>query len=103
MSLAELKRRLQVGTIVTMTQHSYDENIMNRPTPLLDIPRKVKVVQSNAIQFEPHREGSSGSWLYWPKSSQVMYNSISNEFTIILDDVTNSTMKYKIGEQNYAK
>jgi hypothetical protein len=49
----------------------YVVNGQERPGPLVGLQRKIKTVQTNAIQFEPHKPGSDGSWLQWPKASQV--------------------------------
>lgn len=68
-TLADIKRRAQVG--VAMTMVDYKINGASRPGAVVGITRKVKLVQSGAIQFEPHAEGKDGSWLYWPKAKHV--------------------------------
>lgn len=72
-TFADLKRRLTPGVTVTMTK--FVVGGVERPGPLVGLPRKVKLVQTNAIQFEPHKEGSDGSWLYWPKAKDVTIES----------------------------
>ena len=66
-SLAAIKRRAQVGTVMTMTYHE----IYIARNNLVGNPRAVKTVQSDAIQFEPHKPDSDGSWLYWPLASKI--------------------------------
>jgi hypothetical protein len=67
-TLADVKRRLQVGAVVEMTYHRFAV-ADGKPLPP---PRKVALVQSNAVAFEA-TDYSNGrlSWLYWPKASEV--------------------------------
>ncbi len=89
-TLAELKRKLTVGTIVTMTRHDWYPG-----GALIGLPRKIKHVQGNAIQFEPHKEGGSGSWLHWEKANE--YRIISDtEFEVALEPDFSKVMAYKI-------
>jgi len=61
--LADLKR-VQVGDTFTMTFSALGGG------SLLNVPRKVKRVQSNALQFEPTSAGRDGSWLYFPPAKE---------------------------------
>jgi len=61
MSLAEIKRRLVVGSKVELVHHSWYPNL--KPT-MLGV-RSIKTAQTNAVQF------SNGSWLWWPKADHV--------------------------------
>lgn len=77
-TLADIKRRATVGTTLTMT-HFVVRGI-EKNGPLVGLPRKVKRVQGNGIQFEPHKDGSEGSWLWWPSAKEISINGSS--FTI---------------------
>lgn len=78
-TFADVKRRAIVGATLTMTQYVVNGKLANGP--LVGLPRKIKLVQTNAIQFEPHKPGSDGSWLFWTKASEVTIND-ANTFTI---------------------
>lgn len=89
MTFAALKRKLTVGTTLTMVSHDWFPN-----GPLIGIPRKIKTVQTNGIQFEPHQEGKQGSWLYWGKASE--YTITEDCFTVWLGAAgDNNYMTYK--------
>jgi hypothetical protein len=77
-NLAELKK-IKVGTAFKLVD-TYE-----KPHKLLNTTRKVNLVQSNAIRFEP-LEGQSGggSWLYFPKASEFVG---TERGFIILEDV----------------
>jgi hypothetical protein len=65
MSLADLKRRLAVGTTVTMIEHSW------YPTgPLIGVPRKVVEVHPTYVVFANPETGQS-SRLDFPLSSHL--------------------------------
>lgn len=68
-TLADVKRRAVVGAELVMEK--YVVHGQERNGPLVGVPRKIKRVQGNAIQFEPHAPGKDGSWLQWPKASDV--------------------------------
>lgn len=69
-TLAEIKRRAVVGSQLTLV--SYKINDVEAPVcKVRGITRRVKTVQTNQIQFEPHTQGARGSWLDWPKASEV--------------------------------
>jgi hypothetical protein len=65
-TFTDIKKRFVLGQSLTMLEHSSP-----LAGGLVGIPRKIKTVQSNAIQFEPHVEGKQGSWLQYPKASAV--------------------------------
>ncbi len=67
MTVAALKRRITVGTRITMTQHWLNDCQSPRARPL-PVTRAVVKVQGNAIVFEawPGDDPSKVSWLYWP-------------------------------------
>lgn len=73
---SDVKNRLKVGTTLTQTKHSGANPV------LVGVARKIKYRQTNAIQFEPHQAGKSGSWLYFPKASQV---TIVDDNTFAID------------------
>jgi hypothetical protein len=74
MSFAALKRRLRVGTSVTLIAHP-------RPYDALDVPREIVRVQSNAVAFESHLRGKPPVWLYWPdKAADVAIDG--DQFTV---------------------
>jgi hypothetical protein len=92
MTLAEAKRRLQVGTFVVMTYHKFNK------TPLVNVTRVVAKKQTNAVAFVfPATPGSRLSWLWWPKASEFKSDS-DNEFSI-LDENGEIFMSYKILER----
>jgi len=65
-NLAQLKKKLIVGTVVTLIRHDWypQGNLIGKQ-------RKIKTVQTNAVQFEPSESGKEGSWLHWPKAAEV--------------------------------
>jgi len=79
-TLADIKRRAMPGARLTQTK--YKVNGVERSGPLLGLTRAVKRVQTISIQFEPHKEGSDGSWLEWPKASGVRIDG-PDEFTLV--------------------
>lgn len=65
MPLAELRRRLTVGTKVTLIAARYLK-------PGEERRRKVHRVQSNALAFiAPEIEGTELSWIYWQPGTRV--------------------------------
>lgn len=60
-NLAELKRILKVGTMVTLKHCSYMDH------RFVGLKRKITIVQSNAIMFE------GGSWLKFEKASDYKF------------------------------
>jgi hypothetical protein len=73
MSLAAIKRNLQVGVKVVMVRHDW------YPTgKLMNVERAVIRVQSNAVQFE------GGSWLYFDRKASE-YRQTADGFEVCLD------------------
>ena len=64
-SLADLKRDCQKYVWI-MRGHSWFPS-----GKMLGVPRKIAKVQSNAFMFEPVAGSVHGSWLSWPKASQL--------------------------------
>lgn len=70
MTLAQLKRDLQVGKTLTMTYNSIQSgNYLER----LNKPRKIVKIQSNGIYLEVENTGK-GSFLELPKATLMDYN-----------------------------
>lgn len=85
-NLAETKRTLTVGRTVTMVRHDWFPN-----GKLIDVPRRVKHVQGNAVQFE------GGSWLHWPKAAE--FRATDEGFELQLGDAKEDNwMGYVVGE-----
>lgn len=85
MSLAEVKRRLTVGTEIAVVQNtSRPETVGHR--------RRVVKVQGNAVVLKPDEwdDGAlaryGGSWLYWPKASDVHYEEGVETFALSYPD-----------------
>ena len=57
--LADIKRRMTIGTKMTLI----DSSMKNHR--YLNLPRKIDLVQSNAVRF------SGGSYLQYPKANEV--------------------------------
>lgn len=73
-SLAELKRRLTVGTIIeAMPGHPFAASV--------GIPRTIRSVKTVGIGADNPRDGNGVSWIYWPKSSLVTYDASASTFT----------------------
>lgn len=92
-TLADLKRNLTLGKSVTMVKHDWFPN----GGELIGLPRKIKIVQSNGIQFEPHKEGKQGSWLNWHKASEYRFID-DNTFEVALEPDFSKAMTYKIND-----
>ena len=72
MSLAAIKRSLQVGAKVIMVRHDW------YPTgKLMGVERAVIHVQSNGVQF------AGGSWLYFKAAKE--YRATASGFQVCLD------------------
>ena len=83
-NLTDIKRRLKVGNIVTMTQHD------NYPHgELIGVPREIEHVQSNAIRF------TGGSWLYWPRAKDITIED-HDKFSVMLNPAKQTKMHYQI-------
>ena len=84
-SVAELRRALTPGTIVTMTRHDAYPNLAT-----IGKPRKLTRVQSNGIQFE------GGSWLMYPRASDI--GLTEQGFSIVLSVERGQFMEYAVGD-----
>ena len=81
-SLAAFKRFLaQPGAAVECIQFDDKEPI----PPRMKLIRKVKKVQTNAVQFEPTKYGMDGSWLYFKSAKEYFFDPSKNEVTAALD------------------
>ena len=65
-TFADLKRRLVKGTKLTMVRHDWYPN-----GKFMNVERTVIKAQGNAIAMAVDVEDENGSWLYWPKASEV--------------------------------
>jgi len=65
MSLAALKRRIRVGTRLTVEAHSNP-----RAAAIVGVTRTVEAVQQNAVALTS-TDGGPPSWLYWPPAKEV--------------------------------
>ncbi len=86
-TIADLKRRLSVGTVVTLVKSNY-------PHPAMCKPRVITEATTRAIRFSPLEEGALGSWLEFPKRSELQ--EISNTHFIVL--LHGTRLHYVIGE-----
>ena len=79
-TLADLKRRIRVGTKIEKTEHiNIDNGVRVKQPPHPSGVREVVKVQSNAWEIRSP-EDESTSWLDIPKASELTLNG--NEFTI---------------------
>lgn len=81
MTLTELKRTAS-NYVWTITAHPYGHK-------LFGVPREVKHVQSNGIQF------IDGFWLYWPKASEASFFMSSGDLCFSID-LEGKAMTYKL-------
>ena len=74
-NFADVKKRLEVGAKLKLIRHDWV-----KPGGKLEVGAVREIVrrQSNAIQFE------GGSWLYFPKATDVVVDSDKNQFSIVL-------------------
>jgi hypothetical protein len=82
-TLADLKRKLQKGITVKLTWSLYSGH------KYLDKPRKVEIVQANAIMFE------GGSWLQWGKASDYRFTPENPDRFTVLENGS-ALLSYKI-------
>lgn len=84
MSLANIKRKLQLGQEIELVAHSYFPVLLPKVTGV----RQVVEVRTVGVKF------AGGSWLYWPKAGRV--RETENGFEVSLgDDTFTRTMKYE--------
>lgn len=79
-SLAELKRTLKPGTIVTMVSNDWYPH-----SQLIGTPREIALVQSNAIAFKTESTVSGKSWLYFDRGAKNFVFDGTNRFSVILN------------------
>ena len=82
-TVAELKRNLTVGTVLTMTWHAFGA------PKIVGIARTIQAVKSFGIEI-----GEGRSRLEWPKTSEVQFFG-EDQFTILED--CKPLMSYRIG------
>lgn len=98
LTLAEVKRRLQPGTKVTLFWHRHpewwsDPTLRNALESGAGITGPVNKVQTNAITMLREKAGKPfDSWLHWPKAKD--FAGAGNEFTILENG--EPFMKYRI-------
>lgn len=85
MSLARIKRKLQIGDAVEMVHHGFAKD--GKPGPKVTGIRRVTRVQTNGVQFE------GGSWLFFPKASET--RETPNGFEIALVPDFSKVMRYE--------
>ena len=88
-NFADVKKKLVVGAKLKLVRHYW----LKKGLPLqLGAVRAIAVRQSNAIQFE------GGSWLYFPKATDVVVDSDKNQFSIVLSIEKAEFITYEFGE-----
>lgn len=91
-SLAELKRVLRLGVVVTLVHR--DHPPLSGGYDATGKPRRVVRVQSNGVAFESILPGTDKpSWLRWPRASDV---SFAVEETTGADLFTVFGLRYRI-------
>jgi hypothetical protein len=56
---------------------------------IIGVPRRVKKKQTNAVQFEPAAGRKDGSWLWWPKASNVIIAETGDVKYVIIQEADN--------------
>ena len=98
LTLAEVKRRLQPGVMISLIWHFHMDNWRDAAVQdAIQSPegyrRPVGKVQGNAITLVGDRDGRPNhSWLYWPKAAD--FRGEGNEFEILKGG--QPFMKYRI-------
>jgi hypothetical protein len=85
MSLAAIKRRLQLGSKIQMVRHDWGPG--GKPHEKVAAVRTVKIVRTTGVMFE------GGSWLYWPKADEVL--ETKEGFWISLRDDFKQRIEYE--------
>ena len=91
-TLAQLKRELTVGTVLTMTRHDWFPN-----GKLIGKQRKVIRTQTNGIWMESETS-SHGSFLEFKKASEVRVHD--KGFEIRIDPIKDKWMCYSMERVN---
>lgn len=88
MTIAELKRRMAIGTVVTMTGHDWYPS-----GRLIGIPRTVVHVDTVKVGFA----GDDGrtSYMSWPRAGHLQATG-PDTFAVALDDDGTAWMHYRI-------
>ena len=95
MTLAELKRKLQVGSKLQIVHHSYASQVpVERRESFFGV-REVIKVQSNAIVLSSSRDDKKGSWLTWPKVNQIRFQDDGFEICLDEDGSFKHSMRYE--------
>lgn len=75
MALAAIKRKMQLGQKIQVVRHDWSSKLPASRN-FYEV-RSVEHVQGNAIRF------SGGSWLWWPKASEI--RETANGFEVCLN------------------
>ena len=76
-TLADLKRDLSKGTVLTLTGGAYATDRIN---PILNVPRYVVKTQGNAVVLNMDANATNGSWLEFPPARLLTYDG--DTFTV---------------------
>ena len=87
-SFADLKRKLTVGTVVTLVSTPF-------PHKYVGVPRKIAKVQTNGICFEPALGNAQGGWLHWDKGAKAV--ALTADGFIVLQDNGSPLLTYRVG------
>ena len=87
----DVKDKLQVGTKLKLVRHDW-----LHPTHIklqVGMVREIIKKQSNAIQF------AGGSWLYFPKASEIVVDGEKRQFSVVLNIEQAQFMTYEFVEE----
>ena len=84
-SFSDVKKRMTEGAELELIRHDW---LSSSSKITVGMVRKIIKRQSNAVQFE------GGSWLYFPKASDVVTNG-DNEFSVVLSIEKAQFMSYR--------
>ena len=84
-SFSDVKKRMIKGAQLELIRHDW---LSSSSKISVGMVRKIIKRQSNAVQFE------GGSWLYFPKASDVVTNG-DNEFSVVLSIEKAQFMSYR--------
>ena len=89
-TFADIKRRLTVGTTLTMIRHDWQKG----PGGLIGKPRKITESNTVGIEFE------GGSWLHYTNAKCIVPTG-ENSFKVILNpEAPEQIMEYVIGDKH---
>jgi len=87
-TFADIKRRLTVGTTVTMIRHDWQKV----PGGILGKPRKILTANTVGVEFE------GGSWMHFTNAKRMVPTG-DNTFKVILNpEKPEQIMEYRIEE-----